>query len=66
MEAVLAGFLALLAYFSIVGFALFIAYYIVSTAITLKKNSKKQTELLQEIKGLLEKAANKEESDDVV
>jgi large-conductance mechanosensitive channel len=66
MEAVLAGFLALLAYFIIVAFALFVAYHLVSAAITLKKHSKKQTELLQEIKELLEKSANREESDDAI
>ncbi len=45
--------------------ALLVTYHIISTAKTLKQNSKQQTELLQEIKGLLEEVVKREESDDV-
>ena len=49
----------------IVGLCL-LAYYFVTTVRTLKQNSQQQTELLQEIKRLLEKTEEREESDDVI
>ncbi|MFQ5799684.1 MAG: hypothetical protein ACE5H0_13470 [Bacteroidota bacterium] len=56
----------ILVYGGIIGFALFVVYHLVSAAKTLKEHSKRQTELLREIKGLLEKVANREGSDDVI
>ena len=61
--AVLVGFLL---YGSATVIVIFVVYYILSTAKTLKGNSKQQTELLREIKGLLEETAKREESDDVI
>lgn len=46
--------------------AILAAYYILSTAKTLRENSRQQTELLQEIKGLLEKAIERGELNDVI
>jgi hypothetical protein len=59
MGGILVGFLALLVYVSMIGFALFVAYHLISASITMKNNSKQQTELLREIKGLLEKIVDR-------
>jgi anionic cell wall polymer biosynthesis LytR-Cps2A-Psr (LCP) family protein len=53
-----------LLYVGIAIITLLIAYYVISTAKTLKENSKQQTELLKEIKILLKKFLD-EESDDI-
>lgn len=63
---ILAAFFMLVIYGSVIGFALFLGYHLISAAKTLKEHSKRQTELLQEIKGLLETIAEREESDDVI
>ena len=55
------------------GFAIGVVVLIVSTAIVVRRNTKQQTELQQqmksllwEIKGLLQKIGDREEPDDVV
>ena len=67
------GVLGLLFVLGIYGFAVAIVALIISTAIVVRRNTRLQTELQQqmksllwEIKGLLQKIADREESDDVV
>lgn len=63
---ILVAFFILVVYGSIIAFAIFLAYHLISAARTLKEHSKQQTELLHEIKSLLERIAEREEPDDVV
>ncbi len=67
------GLLGLLFVLGVYGFAVAIVTLIVSTAIVVRRNTRLQTELQQqmksllwEIRGLLQKIADREEPDDVV
>lgn len=67
------GVLGLLFVLGVYGFVIAIVTLIISTAIVVRRNTRLQTELQQqmksllwEIRGLLKKIADREESDDVV